>query len=603
MIIGGTYGIKVESVQPGLYVEQVAKMRKVEQHVELWFNINLHDCNDHLTKLANLQKTIVDACRTNALPLPSQHCASLDMITKMKLKNVNDLASRLTPRRPKRALLGFVGEGMSYLYGTMSESEKIALEKRVRSTEDNNQKTMATVKNYGQIMEKTLQQLSGLVESCMSNNSIYEMINKNFNEILKEEELTRKQFELNNFRQQILYSFTYICETLEFFYFRIEHTLNSLKNGILHTELFTLDLILDTLKSAKLAEKSYEFPFEADLSIQEFNKLTKFGVVTIGSKISIIFLVPIINIDTLMIYHTFAVPRIQDGIAKTYGIDDSWIATDKSHEKFFKTTEAELKTECIEIRDEFLCKKLLTWRKKNSCELAVINADAHLMEHLCEKLVYAINSTIIIPLHEKTRILILNPQPVKAKFIGSKNRMLDLGITDIISINETGDLYIDDVVLEFTESEIIKIENDLALDDKIENEFFNTDLNLTNDKVRKLIPIVSKKNVKMSEITAVAMKWHEFNEKLEEKTPEETAFWKIILATILISIILTIAAISYIYLRCHRTAQIEVEPQVNEPRCVRREIQNNQEQQLEDMPIEQVQHSAMGFRRVLSMRI
>lgn len=225
------------------------------------------------------------------------------------------------------------------------------------------------------------------------------------------------------------------------------------------------------------------------------------------------------------------------------------------------------------------------------------------MEDLCEKLVYAINSTIIIPLHEKTRILILNPQPVKAKFIGSKNRMLDLGITDIISINETGDLYIDDVVLEFTESEIIKIENDLALDDKIENEFFNTDLNLTNDKVRKLIPIVSKKNVKMSEITAVAMKWHEFNEKLEEKTPEETAFWKIILATILISIILTIAAISYIYLRCHRTAQIEVEPQVNEPRCVRGEIQNNQEQQLEDMPIEQVQHSAMGFRRVLSMRI
>lgn len=598
---------KVEQIEPGIYIEEVAHVRKIENQAEIWFNIHLTESLSHVSKLEILQKALIKSCKTIFIEIPTDHCDFLDRISKKKLFNIRDSFSRMFPKRSKRALLGFVGEGMSYLYGTMSESEKRALENRVLATESDGRKTMATLKNFGQLMEKTIAHLEGVSNSCFANNSIFENINENFNKILKHEDAVVKQIIQNNVNEKLLNTYNYISDSLSHHFNQIHNTLNSLKNGIMNSELITLDLILNTLKSAKLTEKNYEIPFGADFSLREFNKLTRFGVIVINETISVIFLVPVVNIDILTAYQVFAVPQIEKGLAKSFAVDDSWVVVDKMHEKQFKTTKLELKANCLEIREEFLCKNPLTWTKKDSCELAAINSNNNLIESLCPKIIYAINSSIIIPLHGKTRILILNPIPTKAKFIGTKNRILDLNLANIVSINETGSLFVDDAILDFSENEIIQIKKDIILDDKIENDFFTTEFKMPSEGVRKLVPIVGKKNVKMSEINELAMEWSEFNHEIE-KAEDKVDIFTIVWITALVTLITLLASILFIYLRWFKTSTRPEAAEnahavvVDEPQAERRHIAPLQSPEISQEEM-QPGISAMGIRQVLSMQI
>lgn len=575
--------IRIEPVEPGLHIEKMGFMRKVDKHVEAIYTINLADTDENLEKLHKLREEILEKCRWNFIPSSDvKKCHTIDKISFQKLVEIQTKCDQLTTRRVKRGWFNGGGAGLRIVLGTLDDGDRQRIDKRLDELDKQQVEIGRVIREYGDLMQRTVESMNSAIPQCLANNSIFTIINKNFADIEHDMEIFHKQNSVDKIVAEMLYAFDFLTGEYSASLERIQDTLKDLENSVLSTKLVPITTILSDLNAMKLQTKDLELPLQGNFTMQEFAKFSRFGVARRGKNLLIIFVVPLVNIGRLPMYEVIAVPTIEESVARTIRVDDSIFITDEAHQSSFRWREEDTSKHCNQVRNEYICNGFITWNRKQNCELAVITGNDNKIDELCTQSLFALNSTLVIPMQSKNKILVLCKSPMKSTFIGESNKNLRLERASIVTVEERGKLFIgDDLMIDFPELENVVKESDYVIEPKVDFNFANFSFKADSDSL-KLIPVIESKVLKHEELSELGIEWKKFNEKLEDNRADKLKekIW-----TIVISVTTTlfgICLISYLSYRLWRTINsnpldqghendIELEevrePQIRQPRA------------------------------------
>lgn len=550
-----------EQLKPGIYVEKIGSMWRVEEKAEIYYEIDISSSVKNSEKLEKIQSIITTTCNKSFLPNTHRNC---DMTQKWMNVRMDDIKTKLEsfkPRRSKRSPLDIVGSGLRFCFGTMDQEDRIRVDRKMTEVDERLKTAEENMMKVGTLMQHTVEAFSMEIKTCLSNNTIFDTINENFKKLERMENLLEQQVRQDQFITEMTFAFEFLSSKQLKFLENVHETLDDLANGIFSTKLLTLENIWNDMNSIKIPDVNRMIPFTEKMKTEDFKKLCKFGVFNSPKGYAIIFVIPIISTEKSLIHHVISIPKILNDIAKCKKVSNSWIITDKSLMKSSETDARTMNELCEIIDNQFYCDDTFTWTKKETCELAAINGNEVQIEADCETIAFKMNSTIFIKTQSNNKLIVLCDKPKKAKFVGKTATNLQLFTSTMVFINDSGRLFIDDFEINFPKREHFRL-----LEKTIEYKPIEIDIpefNTTKASDLELIPIIQDRIISPEKINELAIEWKDFVKNLQEKETHKTLKMWIVSFTAALATLIGIGVTGLLFKKWYNRWKLAIDEQAN----------------------------------------
>lgn len=530
----------VEHLKPGIYVEDLGEIHKIEDKMDVCYDIDLTTSIKNLQKLETIKEITLRQCNRPFLQGTQRNCATIESIMQARINRINMHLSSFTPRRDKRSFPWntLAGAVISYATGTFNSEDKTRVARKENTTDEKIKSIEDSIIKLGDLVAKNAEQFSAELKGCLSNNTIFEKIQVNFNKLERIEDLIEKQIYQDQIISEMTFAFELLSEKQLRFLENVRDTLDDLANDIFTTKLMTMNEIRDDIMRIKLDNMNRMLPFQGKMSHEEFRKLCRFGVYHTSYGYKIVFVIPIISTERLLIHRALAIPTIKDKMAIAKKIQDLLIITDQSLTKQSLIEKEKLAGLCVQMGRQYFCETTFTWSKQKTCELAAVNGQELMIERDCETIAYRMQNSLFIRTQNKNKLIVLCDHPKKAKFVGKSAINLQLDTTNLIYIDQPGTLFIDEFELDFSKQEHYK------LTEVIQEEPINVKLQDFDTVYQKdLIPIVTQHITDQKTINEMATTWKDYTQAIETEKSEENLKILTVIIIIMISTAITIAGI------------------------------------------------------------
>lgn len=499
----------VENLEPGIHIEDIGMMFRVEERAEIVYNIDLTSSEFEVKNLGKIREQILRSCKSD-----SRNCFLLENMMHSRMNDIDKKLKGFNLHRTKRGLIDAGGNILRYIFGTLDSEDRKRINRKFEQIATQEKSADQNMIKIGELMESTIKTFNEEMSTCMGNGSTLRKIAENFNRIEKSQNALEKQIQLDRFIYELWFSYDFLSGKVINFMENVRATIEEISNGIFASQILPFDLVWNDAKSIATNAKNRIVPFDSQPNMEEFKATVRYGVLQSKTGYSVIFTIPVVNTDEYHVFHMRSIPKILDGVATGKKIDTSWLLSDKSLTKLIRTSESEMAKMCTEVRRKFYCFASLAWSSEKSCELSALNGREAEVEELCETIVYSIPTSVIIKTQHENKLIVLSNGPKKAKFVGVETKNLRLNLASLITIESAGKLYIDGKEIDFPNRDHVhvmskQIRMEKILEIKLEN--------LTISDANHLIPLMGNGILDQEKINNLAIRWQDLAKQMKEE--------------------------------------------------------------------------------------
>lgn len=508
-MIPWNHALKLDNIQPGVYIENLGEAHVLDKKVELWFKMDLNDLKVEISKIEKFKFTVMDSCRRQRQKFLNDPCQNFLQLSGLMLNDLNKNFDKIIKERSRRGLFNIVGNAQNYLFGTLDDNDRRNIEKKFESLNKESQVIKEFTFDYSKLIEKTVANINTTVEICNRNSKLINEVQNKFN-------LLEAEFENSiafvSFMHEIEQTFIIMILETTRKIDELTETIIAIHNEIFNTKLIGYTDIIRALKEIKINDKHLSMPISStNPDYEMLRKLIGFGLFKKENELYLIYTLPLVQDVHLNVFKIYPVPEITNNIATFVELSKELILTDPNFDKFTKLNENKI-NDCTKIKKKYFCKKLnLLRHNPNDCDITMITGNTKNAKKNCKFSSIEILESTVLETSEKNKFLIFSPSTENGVLV-NKNGSTPIHFegTQVLEIREDAVLNLNNYQIKFIGS---NVKTEIAITfDKLEIPKLNLEI---KNKI-EVPKIQETKILNKDEFIQLGKSWHEINSKFEE---------------------------------------------------------------------------------------
>lgn len=451
------------TMEAGIYMEKLGPLWRESKKIDIFFKLNLSELNDDVKNLDVIRNRIGKYCEREMTAM-ERYCDHFLMLSKSVMENLEAKLDNLLVERRARGLVDGIGSVGRFLFGSMDAKDRESIGEKFEAMQATSSKQEKINFQLTSIVEKSLTEMKAYATACNANGKLINVIGDRLNGISQIVERDSWAIQTIAFMNDLQTTFIILSREIEDKIRNVHETLREFHNNMFSTKLISFKDIIKELRNFQVPDKDSILPIdvkEPDLEI--LRKITKYAVVVAKDQLYVVFSIPTLNREKLMLTKTYAIPKTEDNHATFIVLPDDYLTWNEHHEKIASLSTEEFK-DCKVIKGNYYCENLNTFNKaKDSCIHSIFYGDFEFISKNCETKTVRLTETLIRKTSSRNKYLITNTKETFGKLAMEKGpqRLRFLG-TQLLEVNENARLYVNDKEIDFyTKSE--KIETEFSL--------------------------------------------------------------------------------------------------------------------------------------------
>lgn len=541
-LISWSHALKIDSIQPGVYIENLGEVHVLDKKIELWFKMDLNDLESEIKKIEKFRFTVSESCRIEKQRSLNDPCRNFLQLSELMLGELRVKFRKIVKERNKRGLVNAVGGIGRFLFGTMDDNDRENIDKKFEKLSDDNKRLTKFTFDYSKLIEKTVANFNTTVEICNRNNRLINEIQNKFNILQIEFE---NSLEFSSFMREIEQTFIIMIMETTRKIDELTDTIIDIHNEVFNTKLIGYEDIIKAIKEVRINDKQLSIPISfTNPDYEMLRKLMKFGFYKKENELFLIYLLPLVRDIHLNIFKIFPVPEISNNLATFVELGKELILTDPHFDKFIKVGESKIK-DCAKIKKQYFCENInLLRHNSEDCDITMITGNSKNAKKNCKFSSVEMIESVVLETSEKNKFLVFSPSE-ETGILVNENGSTPLSFvgTQILEIKEEAVLNLNNYQIKFVGNNV-KTETAITFN-KIEIPKFDLKL---REKIT-LPKIKESKILNKDEFIELGKSWHELNSQFEEIENDESKTKIFYIAFIIISIVAIIVIAIIILIR------------------------------------------------------
>lgn len=314
--------------------------------------------------------------------------------------------------RRKRGAFNFIGEGLKFLFGTVTQSDAHKYSQHIRLLEREQKEFLHIATDQMTVLKSTILTMNATLKKVNQNENVLKnTLESLMNTMSSQTQQLKIELESSLIINENIRAIQRgIEECQEMFNLLIEVFLHS-QTGVLQPQIITLQRIQKIMMNEKLPEEVM-YP---SLPSSELLSMIKPIIYTQGSYLVYIVKIPLIHDTPYQLYKSIPFPMVQDSnsTAVLISVNKEYIFVDTLRQKYGKLSDNEL-SKCMKPNLlNYICVEdvpINTYIDNSDCEASLIHPNIQIIPSVCEYRILPIKNLIWIKLHLSNDWLYVAPE-------------------------------------------------------------------------------------------------------------------------------------------------------------------------------------------------